>query len=42
MDAKLGFGDNAEFRQKEIFSWRGKTQEDPDEVKGCRVRPRLR
>jgi succinyl-CoA synthetase beta subunit len=22
MDAKLGFDDNAEFRQKEIFSWR--------------------
>jgi succinyl-CoA synthetase beta subunit len=33
MDAKLGFDDNAEFRQKEIFSWRDKTQEDPDEVK---------
>lgn len=33
MDAKLGFDDNAEFRQKEIFSWRDKSQEDPDEVK---------
>ena len=33
MDAKLGFSDNAEFRQKEVFSLRGKTQEDPDEVK---------
>ncbi|KAI5784091.1 hypothetical protein FPQ18DRAFT_298440 [Pyronema domesticum] len=33
MDAKLGFDDNAEFRQKEIFSWRDKTQEDPDEVR---------
>ncbi|RPA96498.1 succinate-CoA ligase [Choiromyces venosus 120613-1] len=35
MDAKLGFDDNAEFRQKEIFSWRDKTQEDPDEVKAA-------
>lgn len=32
MDAKLGFDDNAEFRQKEVFSWRDTTQEDPDEV----------
>ncbi|KAL7276930.1 succinate--CoA ligase beta chain [Rhizina undulata] len=32
MDAKLGFDDNAEFRQRDIFSWRDKTQEDPDEV----------
>lgn len=32
MDAKFGFDDNAEFRQKEIFSWRDKTQEDADEV----------
>lgn len=32
MDAKLGFDDNAEFRQKDIFNWRDKTQEDPDEV----------
>jgi succinyl-CoA synthetase beta subunit len=35
MDAKLNFDDNAEFRQKEIFSWRDKTQEDPDEVKAA-------
>ena len=35
MDAKLGFDDNAEFRQKEIFSWRDTTQEDPDEVKAA-------
>lgn len=35
MDAKLGFDDNAEFRQAEVFSWRDKTQEDPDEVKAA-------
>ncbi|KAJ0422552.1 hypothetical protein BJY00DRAFT_69798 [Aspergillus carlsbadensis] len=35
MDAKLGFDDNAEFRQKEIFSWRDTTQEDADEVKAA-------
>lgn len=35
MDAKLGFDDNAEFRQKEIFSWRDPTQEDPDEIKAA-------
>ena len=35
MDAKLGFDDNADFRQKEVFSWRDKSQEDPDEVKAA-------
>ncbi|KAA8650053.1 Succinate--CoA ligase [ADP-forming] subunit beta, mitochondrial [Aspergillus tanneri] len=35
MDAKLGFDDNAEFRQKEVFSWRDTTQEDLDEVKAA-------
>lgn len=35
MDAKLGFDDNADFRQKEVFSWRDSTQEDPDEVKAA-------
>jgi succinyl-CoA synthetase beta subunit len=35
MDAKLGFDDNADFRQKEVFSWRDTTQEDPDEVKAA-------
>ncbi|BCS30359.1 succinate--CoA ligase (GDP-forming) subunit beta [Aspergillus puulaauensis] len=35
MDAKLGFDENAEFRQKEIFSWRDTTQEDADEVKAA-------
>merc|ERR1712093_892315 len=34
-DATLGFDDNAEFRQKEIFSWRDTTQEDADEVKAA-------
>jgi succinyl-CoA synthetase beta subunit len=35
MDAKLGFDDNAEFRQKEVFSWRDTTQEDADEVRAA-------
>ncbi|MCJ1370935.1 Succinate--CoA ligase [ADP-forming] subunit beta, mitochondrial [Loxospora ochrophaea] len=35
MDAKLNFDDNADFRQKEVFSWRDKTQEDADEVKAA-------
>lgn len=35
MDAKLGFDDNADFRQKEVFSWRDKSQEDADEVKAA-------
>ncbi|KZZ98199.1 succinyl-CoA ligase beta-chain [Ascosphaera apis ARSEF 7405] len=29
------FDDNADFRQKEVFSWRDATQEDPDEVKAA-------
>ncbi|KAF8453628.1 hypothetical protein BGX38DRAFT_1249630 [Terfezia claveryi] len=37
MDAKLGFDDNAEFRQKDIFELRDRTQEDPDEVKAADV-----
>ena len=32
MDAKFGFDDNAEFRQKEIFQLRDRTQEDKREV----------
>lgn len=36
MDAKLGFDDNAEFRQKEVFSWRDTTQEDPQEVEAAK------
>jgi succinyl-CoA synthetase beta subunit len=35
MDAKLGFDDNAEFRQQEVFEWRDVTQEDADEVKAA-------
>merc|ERR1712151_112897 len=31
-DSKVGFDDNAEFRQKDIFSQRDTTQEDPIEV----------
>jgi succinyl-CoA synthetase beta subunit len=32
MDAKLGFDDNAEFRQKDVFALRDITQEEPSEV----------
>ena len=32
MDAKFGFDDNADFRQKEVFALRDRTQEDPREV----------
>ena len=35
MDAKLNFDDNAQFRQKEVFSWRDTTQEDAEEVKAA-------
>ena len=35
MDAKLTFDDNADFRQKEVFSWRDTSQEDADEVKAA-------
>ena len=31
-DAKIGFDDNAEFRQKDVFAQRDHTQEDPREV----------
>jgi succinyl-CoA synthetase beta subunit len=31
-DAKIGFDDNAHFRQKDIFAMRDQTQEDPREV----------
>ena len=34
-DAKLNFDDNAAFRQKEIFTLRDTSQEDPREV-GCK------
>lgn len=32
MDAKFGFDDNAEFRQKDIFALRDISQEEPSEV----------
>jgi succinyl-CoA synthetase beta subunit len=32
VDAKFGFDDNAEFRQEEVYSWRDRSQENPDEV----------
>lgn len=32
MDAKLGFDDNAEFRQKDVFALRDISQEEPSEV----------
>ncbi|WFD34240.1 hypothetical protein MCUN1_001077 [Malassezia cuniculi] len=32
MDAKLGFDDNADFRQEDVFQLRDVTQEDPAEV----------
>ena len=35
MDAKFGFDDNAEFRQKDIFSLRDISQEDPQEVEAA-------
>ena len=31
-DAKINFDDNAEFRQKQVFSYRDRSQEDPREV----------
>ncbi len=33
IDAKINFDDNAEFRHKDIFAMRDKTQEDPREVR---------
>ncbi|KAH7347724.1 putative succinyl-CoA ligase [Plectosphaerella cucumerina] len=36
MDAKFGFDDNADFRQKEVFEWRDTTQEDADEVRAAK------
>jgi succinyl-CoA synthetase beta subunit len=37
MDAKFGFDDNADFRQKEVFELRDKTQEDAQEVEAAEV-----
>merc|ERR1712000_184258 len=36
MDAKFGFDDNADFRQKDVFEWRDETQEDADEVRAAK------
>lgn len=36
MDAKLGFDENAEFRQEAIFSLRDHSQEDPAEVEAAK------
>ncbi|PWN47921.1 putative beta-succinyl CoA synthetase precursor [Violaceomyces palustris] len=36
MDAKLGFDDNADFRQEEVFKLRDETQEDADEVEAAK------
>jgi succinyl-CoA synthetase beta subunit len=36
MDCKLGFDDNADFRQKELFDMRDTTQEDADEVEAAK------
>lgn len=38
MDAKFGFDDNADFRQKDVFKLRDTTQEDPQEVEAAEVR----
>ena len=35
LDAKMRFDDNAEFRQKEIFSQRDTSQEDAKEVQAA-------
>jgi len=35
MDAKLGFDENAEFRQKDVFQLRDRSQEDPAEVEAA-------
>lgn len=37
VDAKLGFDEMAEFRNKEIFTWRDPTMEDPREVEASQV-----
>ncbi|KAK9470501.1 ATP-grasp domain-containing protein [Dipodascopsis tothii] len=36
MDAKLGFDDNASFRQEDVWSWRDTTQEDGDEIEAAK------
>ena len=39
MDAKFGFDDNADFRQKDVFKLRDTTQEDAQEVEAAEVEP---
>ncbi|KAK9477096.1 succinate--CoA ligase [Lipomyces japonicus] len=36
VDAKLGFDDNASFRQSEVWSWRDQSQEDADELEAAK------
>ncbi|MBW0475654.1 hypothetical protein O181_015369 [Austropuccinia psidii MF-1] len=36
MDAKLGFDENAEFRQEQVFNLRDRSQEDPTEVEAAK------
>ncbi|CCO26095.1 succinyl-CoA synthetase beta subunit [Rhizoctonia solani AG-1 IB] len=36
MDAKFGFDDNADFRQKDVFALRDISQEDPTEVEAAK------
>ena len=37
MDAKVNFDDNAEYRQKDVFRLRDRTQEDPRDVEAARA-----
>jgi succinyl-CoA synthetase beta subunit len=41
MDAKFGFDDNADFRQKDVFALRDTTQEDAQEVEAAEVSTRV-
>ena len=36
LDAKMGFDDNADFRQKELFAYRDLTQQDEKEVEALK------
>ena len=37
MDAKVNFDDNSEYRQKDVFSLRDWSQEDPRDVEAARA-----
>ena len=37
MDAKFNFDDNAEYRQKQLFTLRDWSQEDPRDVKAAQA-----